>query len=89
MKIDIHNHILPETWPDLKEVTHLNRYQINNRIPSNGSSNLYLKFEEHCVNNRLLNYSVTDMAVGFNWIMFRVKRKVRLICLKMENSFEL
>ena len=22
LKIDIHNHILPETWPDLKEVGH-------------------------------------------------------------------
>jgi len=34
MKIDIHNHILPKTWPNLKEVRNI-KGTIKEKVPLN------------------------------------------------------
>ena len=43
MKIDIHNHILPETWPDLKEVSFDFPLSVRQNMDENNDE-VYVKF---------------------------------------------
>ena len=74
MKIDIHNHILPETWPDLKEVSFDFPLSVRQNIDENNDE-VYVEFHWQICDY----HSVMAMVGGFNQITHRVSKKARRI----------
>ena len=74
MKIDIHNHILPETWPDLKEVSLDFPLSVRQNMDENNDE-VYVKFHWQICDY----HSVMAMVGGFNWITHPVSKKARRI----------